>query len=100
MSCVTNTMLQPLMAAWKAACGSAGAVTMVVTPGTYYIGPVQFHGPCKASTLTFQLQASQLHILRSLPIAANHELTGRVGMRLHTVLHICIHDGLDRCRGR
>jgi galacturan 1,4-alpha-galacturonidase len=46
-------MLQPLMAAWKAACGSAGAVTMVVAPRTYYIGPVQFHDPCKASTLTF-----------------------------------------------
>jgi len=92
--------MQPLMTAWKAACGSAGAVTMLLSPGTYYIGPVQFHGPCNASTLTFQLQASQLHILRSLPIAANHELTGRVGMRLHTVLHICIHDGLDRCRGR
>lgn len=54
-------MLQPLMTAWKAACGMAGAVTMAVPPGTYYIGPVQFHGPCKASTLTFQLQASQLH---------------------------------------
>ena len=50
--------VQPLMSAWKAACGSAGAVTLVVPPGTYYIGPVQFHGPCKASTLTFQLQAS------------------------------------------
>jgi galacturan 1,4-alpha-galacturonidase len=49
------------MAAWKAACGSAGAATMVVPPGTYYIGPVQFHGPCKASTLTFQLQASHSH---------------------------------------
>lgn len=47
-----------LMAAWKAACGSAGAVTMVVTPRTYYIGPVQFHDPCKASTLTFQLQGT------------------------------------------
>jgi hypothetical protein len=50
--------MQPLMAAWKAACGSAGAVTMLLSPGTYYIGPVQFHGPCNASTLTFQLQAS------------------------------------------
>nr|CAB3482691.1 unnamed protein product [Digitaria exilis] len=51
-----------LMTAWKAACGAAGAVTMVVPPGTYYIGPVQFHGPCKASTLTFQLQASRLPV--------------------------------------
>ena len=48
--------MQPLMTAW----GTAGAVTMVLllSPGTYYIGPVQFHGPCNASTLTFQLQAS------------------------------------------
>uniref|UniRef100_A0A804NQ80 Pectin lyase-like superfamily protein n=1 Tax=Zea mays TaxID=4577 RepID=A0A804NQ80_MAIZE len=53
-----NDDTKPLMAAWKAACGSAGAVTMVVAPGTYYIGPVQFHGPCKASTLTFQLQGT------------------------------------------
>ncbi|CAO2175766.1 unnamed protein product [Urochloa humidicola] len=45
-----------LMSAWKAACAAAGVVTLVVPAGTYYIGPVQFHGPCKASTLTFQLQ--------------------------------------------
>ncbi|CAL4978543.1 unnamed protein product [Urochloa decumbens] len=50
---------KPLMSAWKAACAAAGAVTLVVPAGTYYIGPVQFHGPCKASTLTFQLQASR-----------------------------------------
>ncbi|KAG0512818.1 hypothetical protein BDA96_10G047200 [Sorghum bicolor] len=49
---------KPLMTAWKAACGSAGAVTMLLSPGTYYIGPVQFHGPCNASTLTFQLQGT------------------------------------------
>ncbi|CAO2179592.1 unnamed protein product [Urochloa humidicola] len=47
---------KPMMSAWKAACAAAGAVTLVVPAGTYYIGPVQFHGPCKASTLTFQLQ--------------------------------------------
>jgi galacturan 1,4-alpha-galacturonidase len=51
--------MQSLMTAWTAACGSAGAVTMLLSPGTYYIGPVQFHGPCNASTLTFQLQASR-----------------------------------------
>ncbi|CAL4965974.1 unnamed protein product [Urochloa decumbens] len=49
---------KPLMSAWKAACAAAGAVTLVVPAGTYYIGPVQFHGPCKASTLTFQLQGT------------------------------------------
>ncbi|KAF8675554.1 hypothetical protein HU200_047620 [Digitaria exilis] len=67
---------QALMTAWKAACGAAGAVTMVVPPGTYYIGPVQFHGPCKASTLTFQLQASRL------PVVNGHaRLTGRTCAR-------------------
>ncbi|CAO2183735.1 unnamed protein product [Urochloa humidicola] len=49
---------KPMMSAWKAACAVAGAVTLVVPAGTYYIGPVQFHGPCKASTLTFQLQGT------------------------------------------
>ncbi|CAN6331453.1 unnamed protein product [Urochloa humidicola] len=49
---------KPLMSAWKAACAAAGAVTLVVPAGTYYIGPVQFHGPCKVSTLTFQLQGT------------------------------------------
>nr|CAB3480698.1 unnamed protein product [Digitaria exilis] len=57
-----NDDTKALMTAWKAACGAAGAVTMVVPPGTYYIGPVQFHGPCKSSTLTFQLQASRLPV--------------------------------------
>lgn len=69
--------LQPLMTAWKAACGVAGAVTMVVPPGTYYLGPVQFHGPCKASTLTFQLQASRL------PVVNGHvRRTGRTCARV------------------
>ncbi|CAO1943013.1 unnamed protein product [Urochloa humidicola] len=49
---------KPLMSAWKATCAAAGAVTLVAPAGTYYIGPVQFHGPCKASTLTFQLQGT------------------------------------------
>ncbi|CAN6331482.1 unnamed protein product [Urochloa humidicola] len=49
---------KPLMLAWKAACAAVGAVTLVVPAGMYYIGPVQFHGPCKASTLTFQLQGT------------------------------------------
>lgn len=65
--------MQPLMTAWKAACGAAGAVTMVVPPGTYYLGPVQFHGPCKASTLTFQLQASRCQ----LSMSTYYELAGR-----------------------
>ncbi|TVU06619.1 hypothetical protein EJB05_49843, partial [Eragrostis curvula] len=47
-----------LVTAWKAACAAAGAVTLVVPAGTYHTGPLQFHGPCKASTLTFQLVAS------------------------------------------
>ncbi|KAE8807824.1 exopolygalacturonase-like [Hordeum vulgare] len=47
-----------LMAAWKAACGTPGTVTLMIPPGTYYIGATQFHGPCKASAITFLLQAS------------------------------------------
>ncbi|XP_037438645.1 exopolygalacturonase-like [Triticum dicoccoides] len=48
-----------LMAAWKVACAAAGAVTLQVPAGVYYMGPAQFHGPCKASSLTFLLQASK-----------------------------------------
>lgn len=47
------------MAAWKVACAAAGTVTLQVPPGTYYMGPTQFHGPCQASSLTFLLQASK-----------------------------------------
>ncbi|KAB8108133.1 hypothetical protein EE612_043507 [Oryza sativa] len=48
-----------LMTAWKAACAATGAVTLVLPPGTYYIGPVQFHGPCsKATTMTFLMQGT------------------------------------------
>ena len=54
--------MQALMTAWKAACAATGAVTLVLPPGTYYIGPVQFHGPCsKATTMTFLMQASILY---------------------------------------
>ncbi|EMS67494.1 Exopolygalacturonase [Triticum urartu] len=48
-----------LMAAWKVACAAAGAVTLQVPAGVYYMGPTQFHGPCKATSLTFLLQASK-----------------------------------------
>ncbi|KAI5010810.1 hypothetical protein ZWY2020_012947 [Hordeum vulgare] len=47
-----------LMAAWKAACGTPGTVTLMIPPGTYYIGATQFHGPCKASAITFLLQGT------------------------------------------
>ncbi|KAI4985946.1 hypothetical protein ZWY2020_018576 [Hordeum vulgare] len=47
-----------LMAAWKVACAAAGTVTLQVPPGTYYMGPTQFHGPCQASSLTFLLQGT------------------------------------------
>ncbi|KAM0877749.1 hypothetical protein ACQ4PT_035308 [Festuca glaucescens] len=40
------------MAAWKVACAAAGTVTLMIPPGTYYIGP------CKASALTFLLQGT------------------------------------------
>uniref|UniRef100_A0A453D088 Exopolygalacturonase n=1 Tax=Aegilops tauschii subsp. strangulata TaxID=200361 RepID=A0A453D088_AEGTS len=50
--------VQALMAAWKAACGASGTVTLLIPPGTYYIGPTKFHGPCKASAITFLLQGT------------------------------------------
>ncbi|KAG8087087.1 hypothetical protein GUJ93_ZPchr0010g10139 [Zizania palustris] len=54
-----NDDTKPLMSAWKAACTAAGAVTLVIPPGTYYIGPVQFHGPCtKATSVTVLLQGT------------------------------------------
>ncbi|KAF7003771.1 hypothetical protein CFC21_019057 [Triticum aestivum] len=45
-----------LVAAWKKACGTPGTVTLVIPPGTYYIGPAHFHGPCEALAITFLLQ--------------------------------------------
>lgn len=54
----TNDDTKALMAAWKAACGASGTVTLLIPPGTYYIGPTQFHGPCKASAITFLLQGT------------------------------------------
>ncbi|KAM0915494.1 hypothetical protein ACQ4PT_010809 [Festuca glaucescens] len=53
-----NDDTKALMAAWKVACEASGTVTLMILPGTYYIGPTQFHGPCKASTLTFLLQGT------------------------------------------
>uniref|UniRef100_A0ACD5X5M1 Uncharacterized protein n=1 Tax=Avena sativa TaxID=4498 RepID=A0ACD5X5M1_AVESA len=53
-----NDDTKALMAAWKVACGASGTVTLMIPPGTYYIGPTQFHGPCKASALTFLLQGT------------------------------------------
>ncbi|KAM0877100.1 hypothetical protein ACQ4PT_035746 [Festuca glaucescens] len=53
-----NDDTKALMAAWKVACAAAGMVTLMIPPGTYYIGPTQFHGPCKASALTFLLQGT------------------------------------------
>ncbi|KAF7003761.1 hypothetical protein CFC21_019049 [Triticum aestivum] len=54
----TNDDTKALMAAWKAACGAYGTVTLLIPPGTYYIGPTKFHGPCKASAITFLLQGT------------------------------------------
>ncbi|CAA6675806.1 unnamed protein product [Spirodela intermedia] len=43
------------MAAWAAACHSTGNVRLVVSKGTYLLGPVSFRGPCRfVSSLTFQ----------------------------------------------
>uniref|UniRef100_A0A453M847 Exopolygalacturonase n=1 Tax=Aegilops tauschii subsp. strangulata TaxID=200361 RepID=A0A453M847_AEGTS len=56
--CDRRAYMQALMAAWKVACAAAGAVTLQVPAGVYYMGPAQFHGPCKASSLTFLLQGT------------------------------------------
>ncbi|KAK9286629.1 hypothetical protein L1049_015029 [Liquidambar formosana] len=46
-------------AAWKEACGSTGAVNLLIPEGTYVIGPIKFAGPCKnVSSLTVQMKAS------------------------------------------
>ena len=58
-------LVQALMAAWKVACGASGMVTFMIPPGTYYIGPTQFHGPCKASAITFLLQVSSCGVTGS-----------------------------------
>ncbi|KAK1692119.1 hypothetical protein QYE76_008816 [Lolium multiflorum] len=47
-----NDDTKALMAAWKVACAAARTVTLMIPPGTYYIGP------CKASALTFLLQGT------------------------------------------
>ncbi|KAJ0988123.1 hypothetical protein J5N97_006479 [Dioscorea zingiberensis] len=45
--------------AWRAACGAAGSVKLIVPPGTYFLGPVRFIGPCKnVKTLTMQMQGT------------------------------------------
>ena len=83
------------MTARKAACGSAGALgddgAVSGDVLVYYIGSVQFQrGPCNASTLTFQLQASDqascialhldLHFHLHLSVVASqvkHQLAAR-----------------------
>ena len=78
--------VQALMAAWKAACGASGTVTLLIPPGTYYIGPTKFHGPCKASAITFLLQASSCAVII---LQCKHDTTGKKGSHF-----ICL------CRGR
>ncbi|KAL9415642.1 hypothetical protein AB3S75_043854 [Citrus x aurantiifolia] len=44
-------------AAWKEACETTGAVTLLVPHGTYLIGPIKFAGPCKnVSNITVQMK--------------------------------------------
>ncbi|KAL5976906.1 hypothetical protein ACLOJK_021242 [Asimina triloba] len=41
------------MDTWKAACAATGPVRILIPQGTFLIGPVEFHGPCKnAPTVT------------------------------------------------
>ncbi|KAG0499141.1 hypothetical protein HPP92_003832 [Vanilla planifolia] len=47
------------MEAWKAACGSSGAVKLVIPRGTYLVGPLLFNGPCKdVLSLRIELQGT------------------------------------------
>ncbi|XP_020579327.1 exopolygalacturonase [Phalaenopsis equestris] len=45
--------------AWRAACGSYGAVRLEIPSGTYFVGPLKFNGPCtNVSSITVQLQGT------------------------------------------
>lgn len=40
------SLLQAVLDAWGAACGSKGRSRVVIPRGTYLIGPMNFQGPC------------------------------------------------------
>ncbi|CAD5184562.1 polygalacturonase-like [Musa acuminata AAA Group] len=47
-----------LLAAWEAACGSAGSATMYVPAGDFLVGQATFAGPCSCSKITVQIDGT------------------------------------------
>ncbi|CAL9119355.1 unnamed protein product [Musa acuminata var. zebrina] len=47
-----------LLAAWEAACGSAGSATMYVPAGDFLVGQATFAGPCSSSKITVQIDGT------------------------------------------
>ncbi|RRT73551.1 hypothetical protein B296_00013034 [Ensete ventricosum] len=48
-----------LLAAWEAACGSAGSATMYVPAGDFLVGQATFAGPCSSSSkITVQIDGT------------------------------------------
>ncbi|PIA65117.1 hypothetical protein AQUCO_00100543v1 [Aquilegia coerulea] len=47
-----------IQAAWQTACKCTGSPKIVISSGTYLTGPVQFFGPCKATTITVQVEGT------------------------------------------
>ncbi|KAF3789071.1 Polygalacturonase, partial [Nymphaea thermarum] len=56
------------LAAWNETCGSTGNPTLLIPSGkTYLVGPVTFSGPCKADSITVQVDgtvmaSTELHL--------------------------------------
>lgn len=46
---------RPLLKAWAAACGSAGAATIIVPEGRFLVGRADFTGPCKSKSINIQV---------------------------------------------
>lgn len=44
------------MRAWKDACASTSASTVVIPKGKYSVGPLMFLGPCKAKSISINLR--------------------------------------------
>ncbi|XP_010270548.1 PREDICTED: exopolygalacturonase-like [Nelumbo nucifera] len=48
---------QAFNAAWEAACGSSGSVTLLIPKATYRLGPIKFSGPCHhVTSITVDMQ--------------------------------------------
>lgn len=52
----SNFHNQALSNAWKAACAAAGTNTVLIPKDMYLLGPVVLGGPCKGTTIGFQIE--------------------------------------------